>query len=239
MKNKSLVFTATYNEAKNIKKYLNAILKVKNIDILIVDDNSPDGTFKYIKKYQKKYKNLYLIIRKKKLGLDTAHKLAFRVAKLRKYNNLITMDADLSHNPRKIKHFLKMLNKYHFVIGSRYINGGQNRMKFARFILSFFGNKIIKYILNISCNEFTTSYRGFNLVKLKNFDIKKVKSRGYSFFMETVFWINHYGFKIKEIPIIFYDRHNGSSKISKIETFRTLKNLFLIKLNKFKKWIIF
>ena len=235
MKKKTLIFTATYNESGNIEKYLSAILKNKNIDLLIIDDSSPDGTFSLIKRYKKKYKNLFLIIRKKKLGLDTAHKLAFKIAKKKNYDNLITMDADLSHDPNKIKYFISALKKHPFVIGSRYIDGGQNRMKFGRFILSYLGNKFIKFVLNINCNEYTTSYRGFNLLELKNFDIKIVNSKGYSFFMETIFWINKYGYQIKELPIIFYDRDKGKSKISKIESFRTLKNLLLLKLKKFNK----
>ena len=147
------------------------------------------------------------------------------------YQNLITLDADLSHDPRQITNFVSQLDKYPFVIGSRYIKGGQNKMKFNRYVLSYVGNKIIKFIFKINCNEFTTSYRGFNLKNLKNFEINNVKSKGYSFFMETVYQINKSGNLIKEIPIIFSDRTKGVSKIPKIESLRTLKNLLLIKLN--------
>ena len=106
-------------------------------------------------------------------------------------------------------------------------------MAIHRYLLSYFGNKLIKFVLNIESNEFTTSFRGFDLKKLENFDINKVSSKGYSFFMETIFLINKLGFKIKQIPIEFKHRHEGSSKIPKIEIFRTLKNLFLLKF--FKK----
>ena len=88
---------------------------------------------------------------------------------------------------------------------------------------------MIKFILKIPCEEFTTSYRGFNLHKLKKFNINDVRSKGYSFFMETIYWINKFGYEIKQLPIIFEDRNKGQSKISKIESFRTLKNLFIIK----------
>ena len=222
MKNKTLVFTATYNEAENIEKYLNATLAVKDIDILIIDDNSPDNTFQIIENYQKKFENLIFIKRQGKLGLDTAHKEGFNYAKEKNYQNLITMDADLSHDPKEI---------YSFVIGSRYISEGKNEMKFSRYLLSFLGNKLIKFIFNIKCNEYTTSFRGFNFELLKNFDINNVKSKGYSFFMETVYQVNKSGNTIEEIPIIFRDRKKGVSKIPKIETLRTLKNLFFLKIN--------
>ena len=231
MKNKTLVFTATYNEAGNIESFLKILLNLNCIDVLIVDDNSPDNTADIISNYKNKFKNLNLIVRPEKRGLDTAHKLAFEFAKKNDYQNLITLDADLSHDPRQITNFVSQLDKYPFVIGSRYIKGGQNKMKFNRYVLSYVGNKIIKFIFKINCNEFTTSYRGFNLKNLKNFEINNVKSKGYSFFMETVYQINKSGNLIKEIPIIFSDRTKGVSKIPKIESLRTLKNLLLIKLN--------
>tara|TARA_A100001035_G_C27775746_1_gene498908 strand:+ start:358 stop:1056 length:699 start_codon:yes stop_codon:yes gene_type:complete len=231
MKNKTLVFTATYNEAENIEKYLNATLAVKDIDILIIDDNSPDNTFQIIENYQKKFENLIFIKRQGKLGLDTAHKEGFNYAKEKNYQNLITMDADLSHDPKEIYSFVKKLENNPFVIGSRYISEGKNEMKFSRYLLSFLGNKLIKFIFNIKCNEYTTSFRGFNFKLLKNFDINNVKSKGYSFFMETVYQVNKSGNTIEEIPIIFRDRKKGVSKIPKIETLRTLKNLFFLKIN--------
>ena len=229
MKNNTLVFTATFNESENIKNFLDKALNVKNIDILIVDDNSPDGTAKIIEDFQKKYRNIKLIVRKGKEGLDTAHKLAYKYAKEEGYKNLITMDADLSHDPSKIPMFIDELNSNSFVIGSRYIEGGRNETKLSRYLLSIVGNKIIKIILGINCEEFTTSYRAFNLSRLNDFDIYKINAQGYSFFMETIYQIHKSGYLIKQVPIIFADRKKGISKIPKIETLRTLKNLFLLK----------
>ena len=105
-------------------------------------------------------------------------------------------------------------------------------MKGRRLIFSEYGNKIIKFFLNINCNEFTTSYRGFNLNKLHNFNLNLVQNKGYSFFMGTLYEIAKKGFEIKEIPIIFRDRSKGQSKIPKIEIFRTLINLFILVLKK-------
>ena len=227
---KTLVFTATYNEVQNIKKLISLIYKnFPKADILVIDDNSPDLTYKLLKKLKKKYKNLKIKLRDKKYGLDSAHKFAYDFAKKNGYVKLITMDADLSHNPIEIKKIVRLLDKSEFVIGSRYIKGGTCEMGFLRYLMSFIGNKFIKFFLGIKCNEFTTSYRGFNLIKLKNFSLKKIKSKGYSFFMETVYLINKKNFKITEIPIIFKNRIYGKSKIPKIEILRTFFNAIRLK----------
>lgn len=227
---KILVFTATYNEVQNIKKLISLIYKnFPKADILVIDDNSPDLTYKLLKKLKKKYKNLKIKLRDKKYGLDSAHKFAYDFAKKNGYVKLITMDADLSHNPIEIKKIVRLLDKSEFVIGSRYIKGGKCELPLLRYLISFFGNKFIKFFLGIKCNEFTTSYRGFNLIKLKNFSLKKIKSKGYSFFMETVYLINKKNFKITEIPIKFKNRIYGKSKIPKIEILRTFFNVIRLK----------
>ena len=231
MNKKILIFSATYNEAENINIFLENIIKLNiNLDLLIVDDNSPDRTWEIVSEYKKKNENIILIKREYKKGLDTAHKLAFNYAKENKYDYLITLDADLSHDPSKIPNFLEELKNNPFVIGSRYIKDGKNEMKLRRYLLSAVGNKIIKFVLGVDCDEFTSSYRGFDLNTLKNFDMNKVSSKGYSFFMETVYLLNLTGNNIKQIPIRFKHREKGDSKIPKIELFRTLKNLFLLKI---------
>ena len=233
MEKKILIFAATYNEAENIKNFIEKILELNiNLDLLIIDDNSPDKTWEIVNNYKKNNKNIVLIKRKDKEGLDTAHKLAFNYAKEHNYNYLVTLDADLSHDPTKIPNFLNELKDQPFVIGSRYIKDGKNEMKLKRYILSVVGNKIIKFVLGINCDEFTSAYRGFNLNMLKNFDINDVSSKGYSFFMETIYLLVSAGYNIKQIPIKFDDRLKGVSKIPKVEIFRTLKNLFLLKFKK-------
>jgi dolichol-phosphate mannosyltransferase len=230
VKNTSLIFTATYNEKENVKKLIDEInIYSPDSFILIVEDSSPDGTGEILKELEKKSKNLKIIIREKKEGLDSAHKLAYEYAIKNNYKKIITMDADLSHEPKEIPIILKLLEENSFVIGSRYISGGSCEMSLHRWIMSYFGNKFIKLILNINCNEFTTSYRGFNINDLKKFHLNQVKSEGYSFFMETIFLINKLGYKIVQIPIQFRNRKHGKSKIPKDEILRTLKNLFLLK----------
>ena len=226
---KTLIFTATYNESENIEKLIKSIKEQPfNLDILIIDDNSPDGTKNIITSLQKDYINLFLINREYKLGLDTAHKVAYNYAISNKYDFLITMDADLSHDPNEIKNFLVQLECYPFVIDSRYMEGGKCLMKNKRLIISKYGNLLMKYLLRIDCNEFTTSYRGFNIEKLKNFNLDMVKTKGYSFFMGTICEIVKKNYTVKEIPIIFKDRSKGYSKIPRLEIFRTLKNLFIL-----------
>ena len=228
-----LVFTASYNEKENIKKLILGIkYYLPEASILIIDDNSPDQTKEIIKELKKNISQLELIIREKKLGLDSAHRQAYDYAIKYHYNYLITMDADLSHDPKEINNFVSYLSEFPFVIGSRYVEGGSCLMSGKRLAMSKFGNKLIKNILQINSNEFTTSYRGFNLSKLKNFHLNKVNNKGYSFFMGTLFEIDKLGYEIKEIPIIFKDRQKGFSKIPKIEIFRTLKNLFILFLKK-------
>ena len=227
---KILVFTATFNELDNIKELVSSIKKQpSDPDVLIIDDNSPDGTSEEIKKLQNSFKNLFLIKRSGKLGLDSAHKEAYEFALKNNYDLLITMDADLSHDPNELGNFIKNLDEYPVVLGSRYISGGQCLMTGRRLIFSKYGNLIIKFVFQLDCSEFTTSYRGFNLKKLNNFHLNLIKTKGYSFFMGTVHEIFKQKFKVKEIPIIFKDRKKGHSKIPRIEMLRTLINIFVLK----------
>ena len=227
---KILVFTATFNELDNIKNLVSSIKKQpSNPHILIIDDNSPDGTSEEIKKLQNNFKNLFLIKRNNKLGLDSAHKEAYEFALKNNYDLLITMDADLSHDPNELDNFIRNLEEFPVVLGSRYIDGGQCLMKGRRLIFSKYGNLIIKFIFQLDCNEFTTSYRGFNLKKLNNFHLNLIKTKGYSFFMGTVHEIFKQKFKVKEIPIIFNDRKKGYSKIPRVEMLRTIINLLILR----------
>ena len=228
-----LIFTACYNEAENIEKLIKGVKKcLPSASILIIDDNSPDKTQHKIIELKKEINQVNLIVREKKMGLDTAHKLAYEFAVKQKFNYLITMDADLSHDPNELINFIQNLEKNPFVIGSRYIRGGKCLMKGSRLLMSKLGNLVIKFFSRIDCNEFTTSYRGFNINKLKGFHLNNVKESGYSFFMGTVFEINNRKFNIKEIPITFADREKGISKIPKLEILRTLINLLIYILKK-------
>ena len=230
---KILVFTATYNEKENIEKLIDVILKLRNdIKMLVIDDNSADKTYEILEKISKKNDNLIVVKREKKLGLNTAHIMAYEYALKNNYDKLITLDADFSHDPNEVTKIIDFLDKYDFVIGSRYTEGGKNVQPVFRYLISYLGNKLIKLVLKINLNEFTTSYRGFNLKKLNNFSLNQIKGKGYSFFMETVIVLNRLGYKCFEFPIHFKDRVKGKSKIPKIEIFRTFKNLMLLFMKK-------
>tara|TARA_Y100001970_G_scaffold159719_1_gene195432 strand:+ start:8305 stop:9012 length:708 start_codon:yes stop_codon:yes gene_type:complete len=234
MKKKILIFTATYNEANTLNFYFDEIYKLDfEFDLLIIDDNSPDLTWKKLRDLEKIHKNFKLIIREKKLGLNTAHQKAFNHARENHYDYLITMDID-SHEPKTIPDIIRELEQgSDFVIGSRYMIGGKCDYTGFRNFISRYGNKFIKYLLNIKLDEFTTSFRGFNLKKMKDFDMNKLKFRGYSFLMEVVYRIKTKGYIIKEIPIHFKERQHGYSKISKIELPRTLFNVIRLFFEKF------
>jgi len=234
LKKKILIFIATYNEKDVILYFLKRLYKYNkfNFKLLIIDDNSPDLTFKVIKNFKSSTnKNIFIKIRKYKMGLDTAHKFAFNYAKKNNFRYLITLDSDLSHDPKIIPLFLSKLQNYPVVFGSRYTRGGRNDLKGYRFFLSYVGNKLIKFLFHANINEFTTSFRGFDLEKIK-LNFNKIKSRGYSFFMEIAVLLTKQNYNIKEIPIIFEVRRHGVSKIEKIEVIRTFFNLLRLFKNK-------
>ena len=226
---KVLIAISTYREAENIE---NLISKIKNYspysNILIINDYSDDQTKEIINKISDS--NLVYLERPKKLGLGTAHKLSIFYAIKFNYDFLLTMDADFSHDPNEIGKIIDYLDEYDFVIGSRYVNGGKNVQPLFRYLISYLGNKLIKFLLKSSFNEFTTSYRGFNLKKLNNFNLNQIKGNGYSFFMETVIVLERLKYKSFEFPIHFKDRIYGKSKYGTIDRlFKGIKDLIRVK----------
>ena len=231
---KILICSPTYNEAENIKEFCKRIFKIKNkVDLLIIDDNSPDGTSNIIKKLKKKNKNLILIERKSKLGIGSAFRIGIKYAIENKYNTLVTLDADLSHQPEEIPKLLLKLKKNDFVIGSRYISGGKSNYTGYRSIVSKAANIACRILLNINLHEFTTSFRAYNAKCLKTLYYLPVLSEGYSSFMETVFYISKENLKYGEVPIIFKDRYKGKSKIPKLQILYGGLKLFELFLKRF------
>ena len=215
--NKTLVVSPTYNEKKNIRELVTRILEVKaDIDILIIDDNSPDGTAEIIKEMQNNNSNIYLLERGGKFGLGTAYCLGFKWALENDYEYIIQMDADLSHNPSDIPSLLQNIKKYDLVIGSRYIQGvNVINWPMRRLILSYCANIYAKVITGIPVKDATGGFKCFRRKVLKELQLDSIKSQGYSFQIEMNFlvWIN--GFSIKEIPIVFFDRTVGESKMNR------------------------
>ena len=215
---KILVCSPTYNEADNIKIFCKKIFNINNnFHLLIIDDNSPDGTYKIIEKLKLKYKNLYLLKRKKKLGLGSAIREGMDYALKKKYYALITLDADLSHNPEDIPLFIKNLRSNDFITGSRYIKGGKSDYDGYRDMVSRLANKLCRLILNMPFHEFTTSFRIYNYKCLRVLNQTYLSSDGYSSQIEFFFYIYKSGLKCNEIPIKFRQRLKGNSKIPRLE----------------------
>ena len=235
-KAKTLIFTATYNEKGNIENLVNAIKQSSpKSDLLVVDDDSPDGTGKILSQIAKKNKNLKVVHRQGKQGLGSAHRYAMNYAIKNKYDSLITMDADFSHDPADIPRFFEALQNFDFVIGSRFMKGGSTDYTGYRRFISTAGNILAKFLLLSPISEHTTSFRAFRVSMLETLEIDQVMAEGYSFFMEFVFQIFHKKFRCTEIPIHFRDRESGESKIPKMQlvySLATLVRLFLRKVFK-------
>lgn len=215
---KSLVVIPTYNEAENINKVLDEIFKLNiwNLNVLIVDDNSPDGTADKVKEYQKSNLNVHLIQRSGKLGLGTAYIKGFKFALENSFDYIFEMDADLSHNPVEIPKMLQEIENSDLVIGSRYINGvNVINWPLSRLFLSVMASKYTRLITGMPIQDCTGGYKCFRKEVLEAIPLDEVKSNGYSFQIEMNFKAWKRNFRIKEIPIIFYDRTVGMSKMTK------------------------
>ena len=216
--NRVLVIIPTYNEIKNIEKVLDVVfwLGIENLDVLIIDDNSPDGTAEFIKRYMKNQNSLFMIQRSGKLGLGTAYVTGFRYALERDYQYIFEMDADLSHDPREIPNFLSAMNKADLVIGSRYLTGvNVINWPLVRLFISVIASKYTRFITGLPIHDCTSGFKCFNRRVLEAIPLEEVSSSGYSFQIEMNFKAWKRGFKIQEIPIIFHDRTEGASKMSK------------------------
>ena len=213
---KTLVISPTYNEVKNIEILISQVLDDSNYDLLIIDDNSPDGTGEKVKKFQKKYSNLFLESREKKLGLGTAYLLGFNWAIKEGYESIVQIDADLSHDPKDIAKLVNGLKDYDLVIGSRYVQGvSVVNWPIRRLILSYGANIYTKIITGIPINDGTGGFKAWRVDLLKKIKLGIIKSQGYSFQIEMNFRAWRKEARIYEEPIIFVDRTIGESKMSK------------------------
>lgn len=221
---KACVIIPTYNEKDNITKLIDSLLdifnSIKNFEmhILVVDDNSPDGTGELVETYNKLYKNVHLITGEKR-GLGDAYIRGFKYA-INKFDILVTMDADLSHNPKKIPEFLKQIQEgYDLVIGSRYIKGGATPdWNFHRKFISRGGNFFARIVGGLyKVRDCTSGFRAIRTDLLKKIDFKYLATRGYAFQTTSLYELYMADARIKEIPIIFPDRKFGKTKLTKID----------------------
>ena len=214
---KTLIIIPTFNELDNVPTLIPEVLsKNENIDILIVDDNSPDGTSDFVQNEAENNPRIKLIKREKKLGLGTAYITGFKYALKNNYNYIFEMDADFSHNPKMIPKFLKEIKKYDLVLGSRYKEGvNVANWPMSRLMLSLFANVYTRVITGLPIRDATGGFKCFRREVLEAINLDEVKSNGYAFQIEMTFKAYKKGFKIGEMPIIFIDRTKGASKMSK------------------------
>ena len=235
---KTLVISPTYNERKNIKLLVDMVLgNYPDFDLLIIDDNSPDGTSEKVKDLQSKYENLYLEIRGKKSGLGTAYIYGFKWALDHNYDRIVQMDADLSHNPKDLPMLVKNLDEYDLVIGSRYIRGiSVVNWPLRRLMLSYGANTYSRIITGMPIMDGTGGFKAWKSEVLSDIDLDSVRSQGYSFQIEMNFraWIKDY--KIKEVPIIFSDRTIGQSKMSKKIVYEAIFMVWRLRIWKIFGW---
>ena len=234
---KVLVISPTYNEKKNISELINRISEIYYpIDILIIDDNSPDGTADIVRNIMNENDHIYLLEREKKLGLGTAYCTAFQWALERDYDLIIQIDADLSHDPDDIPRLIEEAESADLIIGSRYIEGvNVINWPMRRLFLSYFANSYARLLIRFPIKDSTGGFKCFRRKVLESINLTNIRSAGYSFQIEMNFlaWIK--GFKILEIPIVFTDRTVGESKMNRsivIEAFWMVPKLLMKKIIK-------
>tara|TARA_B100000925_G_scaffold149612_1_gene112297 strand:+ start:1918 stop:2646 length:729 start_codon:yes stop_codon:yes gene_type:complete len=232
--NSHLVVIPTYNEIDNIEDFVNQIIKI-NVDILIVDDNSPDGTGDLVQKLSENSSQVNLLKRSGKLGLGSAYREGFKWGLNEGYKYLIEMDADFSHSFSDLNNILQNSKNFDVVIGSRYIpGGGSNGWDFKRKLLSSYANKLSKVLLRSKINDMTSGFRSYSSEALNEINYFSTKSDGYSFQIEMTIRSIEKKLSIKEVPIIFTERSLGNSKMSKKIVFEAF--LFLLN-NGVKRWL--
>lgn len=214
---KAVVVIPTYNERENLERLADKVLAQDNsISILIVDDNSPDGTGDLADKMAVNNSRITVLHRKGKLGLGSAYREGFRLALGQDADFIIEMDADFSHDPEVLPSFLEKMSDYDLVIGSRYLNGvSVVNWPIRRLILSYFASVYTRTITGLKISDCTSGFKCFSRRVLEEIDLDTIKSDGYSFQIEMNFRCVQRGFRVGEVPIIFIDRHAGSSKMSK------------------------
>ncbi|GCE48886.1 polyprenol monophosphomannose synthase [Thermosporothrix hazakensis] len=214
---KTLIIIPTYNEYDNLRSLLDSIFSyAPKTDILVVDDNSPDGTGKLADEISKEDPRVHVLHRAGKLGLGTAYIAGFKYAIEHEYDAAFEMDADFSHDPKYLPNFLREIKDADLVIGSRYIPGGDTpNWSFVRRMISGCGNIFARFMLGIPVKDCTAGYRCYRRRVLETIDLDTVESQGYAFQIELAYRVMKHGFKIVETPIVFMDRRVGKSKMSK------------------------
>lgn len=214
---KTLIIVPTYNERENIGRLLPELMALgPDIRVLVVDDNSPDGTGKLADELAAEYDRISVLHRPGKLGLGSAYVAGFKYAIQQDVDCVFEMDADFSHDPAMIPRFIEEIASCDVVIGSRYISGiNVVNWPMSRLLLSYFANIYTRVVTGMSIRDTTSGYKCFRREVLENIDLDIVRSDGYAFQIEMNFRCWRKGYRIREIPIIFVDRRSGTSKLSR------------------------
>jgi len=236
MKGNSLIIIPTYNESENIELIINKILLLNDFnDVLIVDDNSPDGTSEIVSNLKKQnIDRIFLIVRDKKKGLGSAYTNGFKWALDKNYSYIFEMDADLSHDPAEIIKLKELLikNDADVAIGSRYLNGvSVVNWPLSRIFLSYFANIYVKIITGMPIKDSTSGFIGYTREALSSLNINKIKFNGYAFQIEMKFKLWKKNFKLREHQIIFVNRKSGKSKMDKNIIFEAIFGVIILKIN--------
>jgi len=214
---KVLIIIPTYNELENIPKLVPRVLEQHpGVELLFIDDNSPDGSGKLIDDICAQNPRVHVIHRKGKLGLGTAYVQGFKWAIEHDYDKVFEMDADFSHNPNDIPRLIEASEKDDLIIGSRFVNGiSVVNWPFRRLLLSLSAMLYVRLITGLKLNDPTSGFKCYNRRVLEGINLEGLRSNGYSFQIETNYKAKLAGFSIKEIPIIFIEREGGVSKMNR------------------------
>lgn len=211
-----MVVIPTYNEKENIERLIKRIfeLGIPSLKMVVVDDNSPDGTGEILESLKNSYP-IHVIHQKEKMGLGRAYVRAFHEILKEPPDYIIQMDADFSHDPAAIPRFLETINNYDLVLGSRYTSGGKiENWDFLRRLVSRFGNIYARMILNLPYTDLTGGFKCWRREVLEQLDLESLSSLGYNFQIETTYKTHQKNFRIHEIPIVFTERKSGTSKFN-------------------------
>jgi dolichol-phosphate mannosyltransferase len=226
----TFVIVPTYNEADNLDDLITQLLALPvNLGVLVVDDNSPDGTGQLADEWAARYPGrVHVIHRPGKMGLGTAYIAGFKTAVTQlNARRIMTMDADFSHNPRYIPAMIELSQRKHVVIGSRYVpGGGQKDCTWKRVMLSRAANAVAKGLLGLKAKDTTAGFRLYRREVLESIPLDLIFSSGYSFLVEMLFMCQRRGWQIGEVPIVFEDRRKGKTKISRQEVFKAQYTVF-------------
>ena len=233
----SYVIVPTYNEADNIDDLVSQLLDLPvNLGVVIVDDNSPDGTGQLADAWAEKYpQRVHVVHRPGKMGLGTAYIAGYKKALGIGAMRIMTMDADFSHNPRYIPDMIELSKDKHVVIGSRYVpGGGAKNCTWRRVLLSKGANFVARSALGLKANDATAGFRLYRREVLESIPLDEIFSSGYSFLVEMLFLCQRRGWQIGEVPIIFEDRRKGTTKISRQEVYKAQYTIFRLFLRRIR-----